>query len=134
LVEAQSTIQAQAVELAQLRERFAAAEQTAKTASEQHASELAQINHFRKIEYAHLQQEVDLLRTEVNEQRQLSKAAVAAREEAAQLRGQVEAMQAQTADLMRVLGDRQASGGKTAKSVSKTPKEAPGVDNQVKLI
>lgn len=35
----------------------------------------------------------------------------AAREEAAKLRGQVEAMQSQTADLVRAIGNRQADGG-----------------------
>lgn len=134
LTEAQSTIMAQGAEMAQLRERLAAVEQAARTASEQHNSEIAQINRLREIELTHLQQEVDLLRVELSEHRQLSKAAVAAREEAAQLRGQKEAMHAQNADLMRILGERQSSGSKAAKSATRSPKEAPVVDNQAKLI
>lgn len=43
LVDAQATSQAQAVDLAQLRERLALTEQTAKTANEQHAIELERI-------------------------------------------------------------------------------------------
>ena len=46
-----------------------------------------------------------------------------AREEAAKLRGQAEAMQTQAADLMRVLGDRQAAEGAAAKHVTKTTSE-----------
>jgi regulator of replication initiation timing len=43
LADAQATSQAQAVELAQLRERLALTEQTAKSAGEQHAVELEKI-------------------------------------------------------------------------------------------
>jgi len=78
-----------------------------------------------------------LLRGEMNEQRQVNKAEITAREGAAQLRGQVEAMQAQIADLVRLLGERQGSGVEAAKSASKTPKQPKGaheVDNQAKLI
>lgn len=59
LSEALATGQAQAVELAQLRERLAAAEQSAKSASELHVAEVTR------------------LRAELAEQKQISKAAVA---------------------------------------------------------
>lgn len=78
LADVQAINQAQAVELAQLRERLAVTEQTAKAVGDQ-------------------------LRAELAHQEQARKEASAAREDAAKLRGQVEALQTQTADLMRAL-------------------------------
>lgn len=79
LLETQSTIQAQSIELAQLRERLAAAEQSTKVASAAHATEVAQINLLRETERTHLQQEISLWR------------------------GQMDSMQVQNADLLRML-------------------------------
>lgn len=104
--EARSTIMAQGVELAQLRERLAAVELSAKTASEQHDAELLQIDHLHATDRSRLQQEVEMLRAELSDHQHLDKVAADAREEAAQLRGQVGVMQTQVADLMRILGDR----------------------------
>lgn len=132
LSEAQSSIIAQVVEIAQLRERLAAMEQAAMTAREQHAAELAQFNRIRELESTHLQQELELLRAELREHQQLNQSVLAAREEAALLRGQNEAMQAQATDLMRALGDR--PGGKATKSQSKAAKEVEVADNQATLL
>jgi len=51
---------------------------------------------------------------------QASKEAGSAREEAAQLRGQVEAMQAQAADLVRILNNRQVPEDATVQPATKT--------------
>ena len=90
LAESLAVNQAQAVELAQVRERLALIEQTATAATER----------MTKAET-----DRDTARKETN----------AAREEAANLRGQVEALQTQATDLVRALSDRQAKtdAGKT---------------------
>ncbi len=77
----QAANQAQAVELAQMRERIAVSEQTA-----------------------------ERLRTELDQQKQITQAATAARDEGretiANQRGQIEVMQTQIADLMRAVERR----------------------------
>ena len=170
LVQFQAKAQAQAVELAQVRERLAAAEQGAKAASEQHAAELARMNATIAAERTRHQQEAEQLRAELSEQKQTAKAAVAerdqaraelatvkvkaeaadkahqehrnqaateaqraaermatadadrdaarmdaahAREEAAKLRGQLEATQVQATELLRVIGQKEASARPT---------------------
>ena len=170
LVQSQAKAQAQAVELAQVRERLAAAEQGAKAASEQHAAELARINATIAAERTRHQQEAEQLRAELSEQKQTAKAAVAerdqaraelatvkvkaeaadkahqehrnqaateaqraaerlatadadrdaarmdaahAREEAAKLRGQLEATQVQATELLSVIGQKEASARPT---------------------
>ncbi len=85
LTDSQANSQAQAVELAQVRERLALAEQTAKAAAEQHAELTSTL--------AKVQAERDGARSET----------ATAREDAAQLRGQVQALQAQTAEQLRTL-------------------------------
>lgn len=170
----QATSQAQAVELAQFRERLAVTEQTAKTAEVQHAqalkamtgqhtAELVRMNAVTEADRARHQQEADQLRAELADQKkgtqaaaaerdqvradlatvkakadaaevahqeqlkavnqeaqraaerlakaeagqvQANKDAGAAREDAAKLRGQVEALQMQAAELVRALSDR----------------------------
>lgn len=116
----QISSQAQAVALAQVRERLTATEQSAKTAGEQHASELARMNAVIEAERTRHQQEAAQLRAEVAEQKKASKEAGTAREEAAKLHGQVEAMQTQVADLMRVLNKRQAPEDAIAQPATKT--------------
>ena len=163
LVDLQTAHQAQAVELAQVRERLSLTEQTAKTAEAQHAAELARMNAVIEADRVRHQQEADQLRTELAEQKkaahgavaerdqvrvdlaavtakaqaseqarleqrkvvdqeakraiaQLAKAetslekahqeAGAAREDSANLRGQVEAMKVQVAELMQVLATK----------------------------
>jgi colicin import membrane protein len=140
LAEVRATSQAQAVELAQLRERLTVTEQTAKTVEAQHTAELARMNAAIEADRARHQQEADQLRAELakaevadqarQEQRktaerevqraadriakaeadqvQATKEASTAREDAAKLRGQVEAMQTQIVDLMRMLSKRSA--------------------------
>jgi chromosome segregation ATPase len=160
LVDLQKVNQEQAVELAQLRERLAVTEQTAKVAGEQHAAELARMTATIEAERTRHLQEAEQLRAELVQQKKVSlevaterdhvradlaaitakadaieqarqeqrKAAEleakragerlakaeagqekahqegrAAREEAANLRGQVEAMKAQVAELMLML-------------------------------
>jgi colicin import membrane protein len=160
VVELQAANQLQAVELAQVRERLAVTEQTAKAVAEQHAAELARMATTMEAERQRYQQEAEQLRMDLDlqkkaslevaterdqvradlaavtakadaieqarqEQRKaaeldatrsgerLAKAeagqerahqeASAAREDAANLRGQVEAMKAQVAELMQVL-------------------------------
>lgn len=159
LADVQATNQAQAVELAQLRERLTVTEQTAKAVEAQHAAELARMNAAIEADRARNQQEAEQLRVELADQKkatqtaaaerdqvraelatvkakaevvdqahqeqrktaereaqraakaeadqvQANKEAGAVREDAARLRGQVEAMQVQIAELMRVLSER----------------------------
>lgn len=140
LAEVQATSQAQAVELAQLRERLTVTEQTAKAVEIQHAAELARMNAAIETDRARHQHEADQLRAELADQKkanlahleqrktaeleaqhatervaqaeadqvQATKEARAAREDAAKLRGQVEALQTHAAELVRALSDRQA--------------------------
>lgn len=129
LADAQATNQAQAIDLAQLRERLAASEQTAKMAGEQHAGELERMSSA-----------LEQLRGELAEQKQTAKdaarianethaqevrrvaesltraeadretarrEAASAREEAAKLRGQVEILQTQAGELLQAFGTRQ---------------------------
>lgn len=160
LADLQTGYQAQAVELAQVRERLAVTEQTAKVVAEQHAAELARMATTMEAERQRHLQETEQLRVDLaqqmkaslevaterdqvrsdlaaitakadaieqarQEQRKateleatryedrLAKAeagqktahqeASVAREDAANLRGQVEAMKAQVAELMQVL-------------------------------
>jgi colicin import membrane protein len=154
LAETQATSQTQAVELAKLRERLALIEQTAKTAGEQYAVELARLRDElaeQKQAYQLLATERDQVRAELatvkaqataadqthQEQRKrtteeihrnaerMTKAEVAcddahkqaatAREEAANLRGQLEAMQTQAVELIQALSSHQSAktaGGK----------------------
>jgi colicin import membrane protein len=165
LADTQKASQTQAIELAQLRERLTATEQSAKAASGQHTAELARMNATIEAEQTRHQQETQLLRSELADQKQATQVAIvdrdqaraelaivkakaevtdqahqeqrkatadeekrnveritkfeadqaqthkeasAAREDAAKLRGQVEAMQAQLTELTRALADRQA--------------------------
>jgi chromosome segregation ATPase len=165
LADLQTGHQAQAVELAQVRERLAATEQTAKVVAEQHAGELVRMAATMEAERQRHLQEAEQLRADLElqkkasmevaterdqvradlaavtakadaieqarqEQRKaaeldatrsgerLAKAeagqemahqeASAAREDAANLRGQVEAMKAQVAELMQVIGTKKA--------------------------
>ena len=160
LADLQTGYQAQAVELAQVRERLAVTEQTAKVVAEQHAAELARMATTMEAERQRHLQESEQLRVDLVQQKnaslevaterdqaraalaavtakadaieqarqeqrkaaelestrsgdRLAKAEVdqekahqdasAAREDAANLRGQVEAMKAQVAELMQVL-------------------------------
>jgi len=163
LIDLQTTHQAQAVELAQVRERLTVTEQTAKVTADQHAAELARMAATIEAERNRHLQEAEQLRVELAEQRQVSLGVVAerdklradlaavnakaeaieqarqeqrktadqeakraterlakaeagqekahleasvAREDAANLRGQVEAMKVQVAELMQVLATK----------------------------
>jgi chromosome segregation ATPase len=157
LSEAQSHGQAQAVELAQLRERLAASEQAAKVAAETHARELEQAHSETKTVRAELDaarreasEKIEALRGELAEQKAKAAAdaqahadyrarmeqdaaritelleqakeaqevarhdASEARESAAKLAGQLEAVQAQNATLLAAVQQRsdRGSGGK----------------------
>ena len=160
LAELQTSHQAQAVELAQVRERLAVTEQTANLAGTQHAAELARMTATIDAERTSHQQDVEQLRLDLTEQKKASQVVLAerdqvradlatitakaeateqarqeqrkaaeqeakraadslakaeagqekahqeagaAREDAANLRGQVEAMKSQVAELMQVL-------------------------------
>ena len=157
LADAQATSQAQAVELAQLRERLVLTEQTAKSAGEQHTVELERIRTElaeQKKAVQSLAAERDQDRAELatvkaqaaaadktqQEQRKRTaeethrmaerltkietdrdaahKQAATAREEAAKLRGQLEATQAQAAELIQALSSQQPAKTTGAK---KTP-------------
>ncbi len=89
LADSLASSQAQAVGLAQLRERLASTEQTAKAVADQHAELTSTL--------AKVQAERDGADSET----------ATAREEAAQLRGQVQALQVQVADQLRALAGRQ---------------------------
>lgn len=161
LAETQTISQKQAVELAQLRERLALTEQTAKSAGEQHGVELERI----QMELAEQKKAVQSLAAERDQERDQERAELAtvkaqavaaeethqeqrkrtaeethrvaerltkieadrdeahqkaatAREEAAQLRGQLEATKAQTVELIQALSSHQPS--KTTRT-KKTP-------------
>lgn len=77
LAEAQGTNQAQAVQLAQVRERLSLAEQSAKTATSQHAAELARMNVSIDSDRATHHQELKQLRAELAEQEQETQALAA---------------------------------------------------------
>lgn len=103
LVEAQAGAQAQAVELARLRERLAGLEQTAQAAAGQHATALAMLSaQVNAVQQGYREQHARAGQCEA-ERDQARRDAGAAREEAAQMRGQVTAMQAQAAELRRAL-------------------------------
>jgi chromosome segregation ATPase len=91
LADVQETNHAQAVELAQLRERIAVAEQSARTAGEQHVAELTKA-------------EAD--------QETARKDAATAREAAAKLGGQLEALTTQNAALLSAIKPRQVESDK----------------------
>ena len=76
----QTANQAQAVELAQLRERVNVTEQTAKAAEAQHTAELARMNAAIGADRARYQQEADQLRAELAEQKQASGTAASERD------------------------------------------------------
>jgi chromosome segregation ATPase len=111
LAEAQTTSQAQAVELAQLRERLAATEQTAKAASEQHIAELARMNTAIEAERARHQQETKLLRSELADQKQIIQTAIAdrdqARSELAILKAKVEVTEQTNQDQRKVAAEQE---------------------------
>ncbi|MFW9621944.1 MAG: DNA-binding protein [Macromonas sp.] len=153
LTASQAQLQTQAIELAQLRERLAAAEEAGRAAAQAHAAELAQsrdtaerlraeldtlretsanelkmvwqelasakataendVCHARDEALRH-QQAVDqvngLLVQLRNELAQACELAAAAREEAAGLRGRVEAVDSQRAELLQVLAGRTQTG------------------------
>lgn len=153
LTASQAQLQTQAIELAQLRERLAAAEEAGRAAAQAHAAELAQsrdtaerlraeldtlretsanelkmvwqelasakataendVRHARDEALRH-QQAVDqvngLLVQLRNELAQACELAAAAREEAAGLRGRVEAVDSQRAELLQVLAGRTQTG------------------------
>jgi len=94
LTDSQAHGQAQAVELAQLRERLTAAEQSIRSDAEA----------------------FERLRTELAQARS---EAQAAREDAARLRGQVEALEGQRAELVQVLAERPVAAPKAERPASK---------------
>lgn len=108
LADLQGAHQAQAVELAQLRERLAMIEQGATKASEDHAAELARVNAGAEAERGRLTQEADHMRAELAAARG---EAAQAREACANLNGQLEATRAQQAELLRALEGRQPTVG-----------------------
>jgi chromosome segregation ATPase len=108
LADLQGAHQAQAVELAQLRERLAMIEQGATKASEDHAAELARVNAGAEAERGRLTQEADHMRAELAAARG---EAAQAREACANLNGQLEATRAQQAELLRALEGRQPMVG-----------------------
>jgi len=77
LADTLATSQAQAVELAQLRERLAAAEQSAKASSEQHTADVVRLNAAFDVERERHLQEIEQQHTELAEQKQASKTAAA---------------------------------------------------------
>jgi colicin import membrane protein len=104
----QASSQAQAVELAQVRERLAAAEQTANTAGERHHQEAEALR-------AELVGQKKETQTAIVERDAARKETSAVREEAATARGQIQAMQVHTDQLMRAIETRQALGPKASK-------------------
>ena len=141
LADAQATSQAQAVELAQLRERLVLTEQTAKSAGEQHAVELERIRtelaeqkkaaqslvaerDSGRAELATVKAQAAADKTQQEQRKRTAEEtrriaerltkieidrdaaheqAATAREEAAKLRGQLDATQAQAAELLQAL-------------------------------
>lgn len=77
LAASQATAQGQAVELAQVRERLALTEQTAKTTIKQHASELDRMNAGIQSDRTRHQHEVEQLRVELAEQKHATQSAAA---------------------------------------------------------
>ncbi|APW46843.1 DNA-binding protein [Rhodoferax antarcticus] len=91
LAELQAVYQAQAVELAQVRERLAVTEQTAKVAGEQHAAELARMAGTIEAERARHLKEAEQLRAELLEQKKVSLGVSSERD---QVRGDLAALTA----------------------------------------
>jgi len=164
LADSLATSQAQAVELAQVRERLAQIEQASKQSSEQHAAEVARLNdgieaerqrhHVALADLNDVMGELATVKAQAvaadqvhQEQRktaaaeahrtterlvkieadrdQSDKDAGTAREEAAKLRGQVEAMQSQVADLMRAIEARQVAEPAATPAKAKTNTKKP---------
>lgn len=82
LTDVQTASQAQAVELAQVRERLALTEQAARATTEQHAAELARMSSTVQAERTRHQQEAELLRIELTEQKQAGQVVAAERDQA----------------------------------------------------
>lgn len=92
LAEIQAAHQAQAVELAQVRERLAAAEQTGKAAAEQHAAELARLVTAAEAERTRYQVEAAQVREDMASEIQAAHAATeAARAELVKTQAKAEA-------------------------------------------
>jgi chromosome segregation ATPase len=137
LAEVQATSQAQAVELAQLHERLTVKEQTAKTAEAQHAAEReaqraaereAQRAAEREAQRAaerEAQRAAERIAKAEADQVQATKEASTAREDAAKLRGQLEATQAQAAELLRVVGQKGADAATSTEAAPPPAKKAP---------
>jgi colicin import membrane protein len=100
IADLQASSQVQAVELAQVRERLASAEQMAKTTGERHHQEAETLR-------AELARQKKETHAAIAERDAARKEASAAREDAATTRGQVQAMQTHSAELMRALENRQ---------------------------
>ena len=95
LADTQAANQAQAVELAQVRERLTAAEQTSKAAAQQHAAELARLAAAAEAERTRHQQEADQVRADLararDEMAQAHAATEAARAEVVKAQAKAEA-------------------------------------------
>lgn len=82
LVDVQASSQAQAVELAQLRERTLVTEQAGKAAEIQHSAELSRIGAALEAERTRNRREADQLRAELNDQKQAIQTTAAERDQA----------------------------------------------------
>ncbi len=95
LAQSLAKAQTQAVELAQVRERLAAAEQGATAAAAQHAAELARMNGALAAERSRHQQETEQMRAELSEQKKATQAVIGERDqtraELAKVQGRAEA-------------------------------------------
>lgn len=105
LVDLRAAHQAQAVELAQVRERLALTEQAMTKAADEHMAELARLNTGIEAERHHYQQQTDRIQAERDA---ALKDVGQAREDAANLRGHLDALQAQHARVMQLLGEKKA--------------------------
>ena len=81
LAELQTAHQAQAVDLAQVRERLAVREQTAKVSADQHAAELARMQTAIDAERQRHLRDVEQLRLDLTEQKQASQVVAAERDQ-----------------------------------------------------
>lgn len=97
--------QAQAVELAQVRERLALTEQAMAKSAEEHAAEIARLNAGIEAERNRCQQQVATAQAERDA---ALKDASQVREDAANLRGHLDALQTQHARVMQLLGEKKA--------------------------
>lgn len=140
LADMQTAQHAQAVEFAQVRERLALTEQTAKaaeaqhaqalkTTTEQHAAELARMNAAIEADRARHQQEADQLRAELAEQKKANQAAAAERD---QVRAELATVKAKADAADQAHQEQRKTAAQEAHRVAERLTKAQGERDQVR--